>query len=123
MAIKLFDSELKVLELLWQQGPLPAKQLAQALGQEVGWSKTTTYTVIKKCVEKGAVAREEPGFLCRPLVTRPEIQAAETDALIHRMYGGAADQLVAALLGSRRLSAEELKRLRQMIDQLEEEQP
>ena len=75
-----------------------------------GWSKTTTYTVIKKCIDKKAVSRSEPGFVCHPLVSREEVREQETDALIDRMYGGSADLLVANLLGSRRLSPEELAR-------------
>ena len=119
MELKLFDSERKVMELLWEAGPLPAKELAARLNRQVGWSKTTTYTVIKKCVDKGAAVREEPGFLCRALVTREEVTERETDELIARNYGGSADRLVASLLGSRRLSAEEVSRLKQLIVELE----
>lgn len=54
MALKLFDSERKVMEQLWEKGDRTAKELAEDLAAQVGWSKTTTYTVIKKCVDKGA---------------------------------------------------------------------
>ena len=50
--MKLFDSEMKVMELLWKNGELTAKELAERLAVEPGWSKTTTYTVLKKCVDK-----------------------------------------------------------------------
>ena len=70
MAIKLFDSELKVMEVLWDRGDLTAKELAGILGEEIGWNVNTTYTVIKKCVAKGAIQRTEPRFHCHPLVTR-----------------------------------------------------
>lgn len=104
MELKLFDSERKVMEVLWDHGDLSAKELADRLKELVGWSKTTTYTVIKKCIDKKAVSRSEPGFVCHPLVSREEVREQETDALIDRMYGGSADLLVANLLGSRRLS-------------------
>ena len=113
--MKLFDSELKVMELLWQAGELSAKELARRAKDQVGWSKTTTYTVIKKCIDKGAVERREPGFLCRPLVSREEAQRYETRELIDRMYGGAADQLIASLL-----SREQLDRVKRLVDELEE---
>ena len=119
MAIKLFESELKVMELLWEEGEASAKQIAEALGRRIGWSKTTTYTVLKKCVDRGAVQRTDPGFVCRPLVTREQVQAYETDELIDRMYGGSADRLVASLLGRRRLSPQELQRLRSLIDSMQ----
>ena len=109
MELKLFDSERKVMEVLWDHGDLSAKELADRLKELVGWSKTTTYTV----------SRSEPGFVCHPLVSREEVREQETDALIDRMYGGSADLLVANLLGSRRLSPEELARLKRRIEELE----
>lgn len=57
MEYKIFDSELKILEILWESGPLSAKEVAAAAAGQVGWSKTTTYTMLKKCVEKGLVER------------------------------------------------------------------
>ena len=119
MGIKLFDSERKVMEVLWEAGPLPAKDLAARLSAQVGWGKTTAYTVIKKCVDKGAAAREDPGFLCRPLVTREMVAEQETNELIDKNYGGSADRLVASLLGSKRLSAEEVSRLKKLIEEWE----
>ena len=71
MEYKLYDSELKLLEILWDSGELPARDVAAQAADAVGWSKTTTYTVLKKCVEKGLVERTEPGFLCRPSGGRP----------------------------------------------------
>ena len=119
MDVKLFDSELKVMEVLWDEGEASAKHIAQRLGEQVGWSKTTTYTVIKKCVDKGAVARTEPGFLCRPIISRSQAQAYATDELVDKMYGGAADQLVASLLGRKRLTPEEIDSLRRMVEELQ----
>lgn len=118
MEQKIYDSELKVLELLWDSGELTAKDIAARAGEQVGWSKTTTYTVLKKCVEKGLVERREPGFFCRALVTRQEAQRRETRELIDRMYGGSADRLVASLLEGKTLSAEEIGRLRRLVEEL-----
>lgn len=71
---KLYDSELKVMEPLWADGPLSAGALAKRLGASCGWNRNTTYTVIKKLIDKGAVARSDPGFVCTPLITRREVQ-------------------------------------------------
>ena len=119
METKLFESERRVLEVLWQQGDTPAKAIAAALGQQVGWGKTTTYTVIQKCIAKGVVARQEPGFVCHALLSRAEADRAETDALIDRVYGGAPDRLVANLLGSGRLTRAQLDELKKLIETLE----
>lgn len=74
MEIKLFDSELKVMEWLWREGDLTAGQLAVMLKEETGWNRNTTYTVITKCVNKGAIIRLEPNFTCRALISREEVQ-------------------------------------------------
>lgn len=118
MEFKIFDSELKILEILWKGGELSAKEIAVTAADQVGWSKTTTYTVLKKCVEKGLVAREEPGFRCRALASREEVQRRETRGLIDRMYGGSADRLVASLLDGKALSGEEIARLRRLVEEL-----
>jgi len=119
MAIKLFDSELKVMEILWKDGDTPAKRIAEILGNEINWSKTTTYTIIKRCLEKGAIERRDPNWVCHPLVTIEEARAYETSELINKMYDGAPDQLVASLLGSKLLSKEEIERLKKTVREMD----
>ena len=60
-----------------ENGDLSAKELSQRLNSCVGWNKNTTYTVIKKCVDKGAIARLEPNFICHALFSRREAQREE----------------------------------------------
>ena len=117
--IKLFDSELKIMEVLWQNGDSTAKSIAERLAKEVGWNKNTTYTLIKRCIKKDAIERIEPNFVCHALIPKETVQAAETNELINKIYDGSVDKLFAALLGSRRLSADEIKRLKQLVDELE----
>ncbi|WOX55561.1 MULTISPECIES: BlaI/MecI/CopY family transcriptional regulator [unclassified Methanoculleus] len=119
MAIKLFDSELRVMDVLWREGDTTAKRIAEDLKEQVGWSKTTTYTVIKKCLDKGAIERRDPNFVCRPLITREQAREFETTELINKLYDGAADQLVASILGRRNLSPEEIERLKRLVESLE----
>ncbi len=116
--MKLFDSELKVMTVLWEKGDTSAKEIAEEFCRGVGWSKTTTYTVIKKCIDKGAVSRSEPNFICHAEVSREEAREYETEELINRMYGGSADMLVASLLGSKRLSREETDRLKKLVEDM-----
>lgn len=119
MEIKLFDSELKVMEVLWKEGDTTAKSIAEILKKQIGWSKTTTYTVIKKCINKGAIERHDPNFVCRPLITIEQTREFETTELINKMYNGAADQLIASILGRKNLSAEEIASLKQLIKNLD----
>lgn len=118
--MKLYTSDLQVMDVLWDNGELSARQIAQILADKIGWSKTTTYTMIQKCVTKGAVERREPGYMCRAIVTRAEIGSEQTDEVINKLYGGAPDLLVASLIDRKKLSKEEIERLRKLIDSYEE---
>ena len=117
--IKLFDSELKVMGVLWNEGDVPAKHIADILNKELGWNKNTTYTLIKRCMKKGAIERTEPNFICHALIPKEEVQEAETNELIDKIYDGSADKLFAALLGRKKLSAEQIEKLRQIVGELE----
>lgn len=119
MEIKLVDSELKVMDVLWRQGDTPAKEIANQLTDAIGWNVNTTYTLIKRCITKGAIQRSEPHFLCHALISKEEVQSAETDSLIEKLYDGSADKLFAALLGSKKLSQGQILRLKQLVDELE----
>ena len=120
MAIKLFDSELKVMDVLWKEGDKTAKQISDILKAEIGWNMNTTYTVIKKCIAKGAIERREPNFLCRALIGKEAVQEAETDELIGKLFDGSADKLFAALLGRKKLSEEQIAKLRQIVGDFDE---
>lgn len=115
MSVKLFDSELKVMDLLWKEGEMSAKNIAVVLKEQIQWSKTTTYTVIKKCIEKKAILRVDPGFLCRPLISIEEARREETCELINKMYGGSKDLLIASLLGKQEMTREEIARLKALV--------
>lgn len=88
MAIKLFDSELKVMDVLWKEGDKTAKQISDILKEEIGWNMNTTYTVIKKCMAKGAIERSEPNFMCHALIAKEVVQEAEAEELIGKLFDG-----------------------------------
>ena len=117
MSIKLYDSELKVMEVLWSQGDKTAREIAALLHAETGWNVNTTYTVIKKCIEKEAVSREDPGFLCTPLVTRDEVARSETEQLIDKMFGGSSELFFSSFLKNQGISEAEALRLARMIEE------
>ena len=112
----LFDAELKVMEMLWEQEPVSAKALSLTAAERIGWNKNTTYTVIKKLVDKGVIRREEPGFICHAMVRREDVARAETDSLVGRFFGGSKKALFSALLADETLSPEELSELKELIN-------
>ena len=121
--MKLFDSELKVMEVLWEHEENAAetsekvseRQIVDVLSQRIGWNKNTTYTVIKKCIEKGAVERGDPGFFCIPLVSRDEVARSETEQLIDKMFGGSSELFFSSFLKNQGISDEDAARLAKMI--------
>lgn len=119
MDIKLFDSELKIMEVLWRQGDTKAKEIAEILNKETGWNVNTTYTLIKRCIKKGAIERSEPNFICHALIPKEMVQEAETNELINKIYDGSADKLFAALLSRKKLSAEQIEQLKRIVGDLE----
>lgn len=119
MDIKLFDSELKVMGVLWDEGDTNAKHISDVLKEEIGWNMNTTYTLIKRCIKKGAIERSEPNFMCHAIIPKEEVQEAETTELINKVYDGSADKLFAALLGRKKLSPEEIAKLKQIVNDLE----
>jgi len=119
MDIKLFDSELKVMDILWKEGDCTARHIAEVLSVQVGWNINTTYTLIKRCMKKGAILRSEPNFMCHALIPKEQVQEAETEELINKIYDGSTDKLFAALLGRKKLSRDEIDRLKKLVDELE----
>lgn len=116
MDVKLYDSELKLMEMIWQNEPVSAKQLSVLAEKTVGWNKNTTYTVIKKLIEKNAVLRTEPNFICTSLYKKEDVRKSETNSLISKLFNGSKKAFFSALLEDESLTGEELDELRQMIE-------
>ena len=113
---KLFDSELKVMELIWAHEPISAKELSVLADQEFGWNKNTTYTVIKKIEAKGYIRRNDPGFICVSLISKKDVCENETQGLIDKLFGGSRKALFSALIEDEKLTKDEIDELRKLID-------
>lgn len=119
MELKLYDSELKIMEVLWENGDLMAGALAKILNRQIGWNRNTTYTVIKKLIEKGAIERSEPNFTCQALITKEEVQVQETKELIGKLFAGSNEAFLSAFISKETLSEAEIQRLKNLINNLE----
>lgn len=118
MEIKLFDSELKVMEALWKEGDLTAGQLAKILKEQTGWNRNTTYTIIKKLIEKGAIERYEPNFTCKAIITKEQVQEQEATELIGKLFDGSAEVFLSAFLSGKDISKDEIESLKQLVEKL-----
>lgn len=117
MKEKLFDSEAKVMDIIWANSPISAKEISLIAAETIGWNKNTTYTVIKKLEAKGFLQRKDPGFICTPLVSRTQMQKVEAASLVKKVFGGSRKALFSALLDEEPLTEDELDELRRLIDQ------
>ena len=118
MEIKVYDSELKVMEALWREGDLTAGQLVKIMKTETGWNPNTTYTVIGKLIDKGAIERFEPKFGCRAIVTKEQVRQQEATELIGKLYDGSARVFLSAFLSGNKLSNVEIEELKQLVEKL-----
>ena len=116
MQDKLFDSEAKVMEIVWTKAPISAKDISLIAAETIGWNKNTTYTVVKKLEAKGFIKREDPGFICTPLISQNQMQKVEVTSLVKKVFGGSRKALFSALLEDEPLSDEEINELRKLID-------
>jgi len=114
--IKLFEGELKLMELLWSNEGATAKELSLLAAERIGWNKNTTYTVIKKLVAKSAIKREEPGFVCRSLISREDAGREEAKTVMRSFFGGSAKAMFSSFMAEGALTDEEARELQRMIE-------
>ncbi len=112
--IRLHDGELNVMELLWSNKELAARDISKIIKEYIGWEKNTTYTVIKRLIDKGAIVREDPGFICKANVTKKKIQEAETNILLDKFYGGSLVNFINSYMMNYRMNEEERDALLQL---------
>jgi predicted transcriptional regulator len=113
--IKLFDSELKIMDIVWEKEPVSAKEISLIAADRIGWNKNTTYTIIKKLIEKNGIARTEPNFICTSLIKKGEVQKSETINLIDKLYNGSKKAFFAAFI-EENISEDELAELKKLIE-------
>ena len=112
--LKLCDSDYKFMTIVWEHAPLNSGELVMLCSEQLGWKKSTTYTVIKKLCERGFIKNENA--LVTVLVEKEACQAVETDYFVERTFGGSLPCFLAAFLNSKKLSDAEAEELKKMID-------
>lgn len=116
----LYESELKVMELLWSYGDSYASELAKKAMEQYGWNKNTTYTVIKKLIEKQYIKRTDPKFFCSALVAKDQEQLDATQSLIDRLYKGSASTFFSHFVSNQKLSQEDADKIIKLLKDSEE---
>ena len=113
--IRLHEGELNVMELLWSNKELPARDISKIIKEYVGWEKNTTYTVINRLISKGAVERMEPGFVCKATITKKAVREIETQHLLDQFYSGSLVTFINEYLKNQNLSKMDLQELQKLL--------
>ena len=111
---KIFESEYRFCLILWENEPIRSMDLAKLCKQKLDWSKTTTYTVIKRLSERGVVKNETA--VVTSLVSKEEAQLSELEELMDKKFEGSLPAFIAAFGRRQELSDEEIRQIRRIIE-------
>ena len=113
---KLFDAEHKFVSLIWENEPVNSTELVWLCLENLGWKKSTTYTVLRKLCERGILKNKEA--VVTSLVKREKVQKYESETLIEKAFNGSLPQFLTAFLDGKRLSSKEAEELKLIIEEV-----
>jgi len=115
------DRELAILSVLWERGPSTVRDVHEGLHQDVETGYTTTLKLMQIMVEKGSLVRENDDrrHIYRPALSEERTQKQLVQDLLDRVFAGSAEKLVMRALSARKVSPTELKRIREMLREME----
>ena len=111
---KIFESEYRFCLILWAQEPVSTTRLVELCREELGWKRTTTYTVIKRLCERGVVKNEDG--VVSSLISKEEAQVSELDELMEKKFQGSLPAFLAAFARRQALSEDEVEEIRRIIE-------
>lgn len=111
---KVFESEYRFCLLLWEHEPINSTELAKLCKEQLGWSKATTYTVIRRLAERGVLKNENATV--SSLITKEETQIAEIDELLEKRFGGSLPAFLTAFTKQQKLTEEQLAEIMRIIE-------
>ena len=112
---KLGPIETRFAEIIWENAPLTTAQLIAICARELGWKRTTTYTVIKRLCDKGCLKNE--ATIVSSLVPRETVQQADGQEVLARSFGGSLPDFLAAFLRSGDLSDQDADAIEKMLEE------
>ena len=115
---KLFDAELKFMNIIWEEEPIKSGELVRVCNEKLGWKKSTTYTVLRKLAQRGVLKNENA--IVTSLVSKDEVQKEESRKFIEKNFNGSLPSFIASFISSKALSYEEIAEIRTLIDKFEE---
>lgn len=114
---KVFDSEYRFCLILWEHEPISSPELVKLCAEQLGWSKATTYTVIRRLSQRGVVKSEKT--IVTSLVSKEEVQCSEIDELVEKTFAGSVPAFISAFAKHRSLTKADADALRELIEKYE----
>ncbi|AUS96046.1 BlaI/MecI/CopY family transcriptional regulator [Clostridium thermosuccinogenes] len=115
---KLAKSEARFADLIWQHEPIGSGELVKLCEREMGWKKSTTYTVLKKLCEKGIFKNENA--VVSSMIKKDEFYAKQSRRFVEDIFGGSLPKFLTAFIGEKKLSERQAEELKKLIDEYKE---
>ena len=116
-SIILTDAEQKLADLLWREAPLTSPELVSLAEKKMGWKKSTTYTVLKKLCDKGVFKNEQANISV--VLTYEQLVTHQSRRYVEDTFGGSLPKFVTSFIGGKKLSPEQAKELKRLIEEHE----
>jgi BlaI family penicillinase repressor len=113
---KIYESEYRFCLIMWEHEPITAAELVRLCQEQLGWKRTTAYTVIKRLSERGVLQKENG--VVSSLVSKDEAQASEIDELVEKKFEGSLPAFVAAFTRHQKITEDEIEEVQRMIDRM-----
>jgi len=113
--LRLFNAEQKFMDLIWELEPINSTELMKICQNNLGWKKSTTYTMIRKLSERGILQNKNATVTA--LVKREQVQKYESEALLEKSFAGSLPTFMAAFLQDKKISKKEAYEIRKMIEE------
>ena len=120
--LQISAAESQVMEALWRKAPLTPEEIIAATAKANDWGPGTVRTLITRLLRKGALAgsQQEGGYFYKPLISRADYVQSESQILLDRLFGGQVAPAVAHFVTQQKLTTTDIKKLRKLIEELEE---
>lgn len=112
---KIPEGEYRFCLILWENEPIRSAQLAQLCKERLGWSRTTTYTIIRRLIDRGIVQSENA--IVTSVVKKEEVQFSEMNELVEKTFEGSLPAFIVAFARRQKMSEEDIEALRRLIEQ------
>ena len=118
-APKIFESEYRFCLILWDNEPVNSGKLVELCKEGLGWSKATTYTVIRRLSERGVLKNENT--IVSSLISKEDAQSSRLEEMVEETFEGSMPAFIAAFSKSKKLTRSEVEQLQALIDSFQEE--